>query len=337
MNLGLVPTAILGHSLGEYVAAAVAEIVPLRGALTLVLRRAQLIREQLPPGEWGMMALSPQTWAQLSEAAAKDGVVVAAVNSPRQLVVSGPLPALRALEEQAPDGTLLAVPYGYHSPQLAPIVPSFLGPISGLYFSTPKFMFVSSVTGRPLATTMDHQHWVEHLLHPVQFQSALEYVRQRCSCATFLEVGPRPVLSAFGKAVAPEAEFLHSLHPKEPNQKTIVSTLASLYVLGFDVRFGRFYQGEMGVANSVEPPTVESPPESFGTVLEAVVQMLAGMTGYRTVSPSARLSSLGLDVVMLQQLQTELIQRFKCSFPFKTLMEATMTVQIGRASCRERV
>ena len=152
IHLGLIPTALLGHSLGEYVAATVAELVSPREALALVVGRALLIRDNLVQGEWGMMAMSPKSWTQIREQAQAEGIVVSAINSVNQLVVSGPRSTLKTLQARVSDCILLDIPYGYHSPQMASIVPAFRAHIAKQRFSKPKFEFVSSVTAERLSS-----------------------------------------------------------------------------------------------------------------------------------------------------------------------------------------
>ncbi|MEM8780893.1 MAG: type I polyketide synthase, partial [Cyanobacteria bacterium P01_G01_bin.49] len=174
MSWGIQPNAMLGHSIGEYVAATLAEIFSLEDALFLVGRRGQLMQE-CPPG--AMLSVS------LSEAKLKDllkqDLVIAAVNAPELCVVSGTLEAIAALEQ---DLTIQNIPcrrlhtsHAFHSPLMQPIVRKFKEIIQQIPLNSPKLPFISNVTGTWLtdAQATDPNYWTQHLRQSVRFSDGI--------------------------------------------------------------------------------------------------------------------------------------------------------------------
>jgi len=190
MSWGVRPEAMIGHSLGEYVAATVAGVWPLEDALMLVAERARLI-EETPPG--GMMGLPfPR-----EEAAPylRDGIAIGAHNASWMSVVSGPRAAVDALQAEmtARGVTLRRLParHAYHSPMMAPVAERLAERLRGVRLSPPTIPFASNVTGkwiRPGEAT-DPEYWARHLVQTVLFSDGVETIA-RDGVRLLLEVGP---------------------------------------------------------------------------------------------------------------------------------------------------
>ncbi|MGX7674556.1 acyltransferase domain-containing protein [Plantactinospora sp. DSM 117369] len=194
---GVRPDILLGHSLGEYVAATIAGVFRPADALRLVARRAELIA-QLPPG--GMMAVSgsPRELATYLN----DEVTVSALNSPSVTVVSGPLPALSDLTVTlAGQGILhryLDVGHPFHTPLLERARDRLAALVAGTPRRPARIRWVSSVTGtwvRP-EQPCDPDYWTRHLCRPVRFLHAVRVVSDAAS-PVLLEVGPGHDLATF--------------------------------------------------------------------------------------------------------------------------------------------
>jgi acyl transferase domain-containing protein len=190
MSWGVRPAAMLGHSLGEYVAATLAGVWSLEDGLMLTAERAKLIAG-LPEG--GMLGLAvPEEEARPY---LRDGLCVGALNGPSITVLSGPAAAVDALQaELAARGAVhrrLPVRHAFHSPMMEGVAERLAGLLAGVRLHAPRIPFVSNVTGtwiRPSEAT-DPAYWARHLVSRVRFGEGVEALAaggQR----TLLEVGP---------------------------------------------------------------------------------------------------------------------------------------------------
>lgn len=207
---GVAPHLLVGHSLGEYMAACVAGVFSEEDALRLVVRRAGLIAE-LPPG--GMLAVSLPAAALAPRL--PDGVVVSALNAPSLTVVSGAVPALQGLvHELAAENVphrFLDVDRPFHTPQLAPVCEALAHAVAAVPRQRPRLRWISSVTGRWMrpADAVDPRYWARHTHAPVNYLAALRLAR-RAGPSVLLEVGPGESLTTFA------AHFLLQAPPPRP-------------------------------------------------------------------------------------------------------------------------
>ncbi len=227
MRWGVKPSAMIGHSVGEYVAACLAGVLPADDALLLVAERGRLM-QQLPPGR--MLAV------QMSEREVNDllppGLALAAVNTPNSCVVAGAAEAVEefkaALAEKGLDSQLLHTSHAFHSEMMEPILAEFAERVGRVKLSAPRVPFVSNVTGTWItaAEATDPRYWARHLRQTVRFAAGLgELLRE--SERILLEVGPGHTLSGYARQ-HPEKNvsqvILNSMrHPRE--QRTDVETL----------------------------------------------------------------------------------------------------------------
>ena len=174
MQYGVQPNALIGHSLGEYVAACVAGVFSLEDALTLVVARGELM-EDLPSGSMLSVMVSeeavrPLLGAQLS---------LAAVNGSQHCVVSGPTPAITALERDLVDRGIstrrLLGSRAFHSRMMEPMMGRFHAVCSSIRPGRRRFPFISNLTGDWIkdAEASDPAYWVRHLREPVRFAAGL--------------------------------------------------------------------------------------------------------------------------------------------------------------------
>ena len=250
ISWGIQPSAMLGHSIGEYVAACIADVMSLESALMLVTERGRLM-QSVAPGS--MLAVS------LSEAAIKpylnEGLELAAINGINNCVISGQHPEIQVLleklEEQEIGCSLLHTSHAFHSFMMEPIIDSFREKVAATPLQAPKIPFVSNVSGQWItpeeATSPDY--WAKHLRQPVRFYQGLETARSQQDFI-FLEVGPGNTLTTLGKRHLDQTEgctFLTSLrHPRENTQDRIhlLSTLGSLWKLGVPIDWNNVYSKE---------------------------------------------------------------------------------------------
>ncbi|HST57462.1 MAG TPA: SDR family oxidoreductase [Longimicrobium sp.] len=206
---GIVPRAVAGHSLGEYVAACVAGVFSLEDALALVMGRAQLL-----DGITGAMAAvslsEAETEALVAESvAAGDALWLAAVNAPGSCVVSGSTEAVARFTERAKGAGALVLPlavrHPFHSGLLAPAREAFTRLVASIPRRAPSIRLAANATGTWLrpeqARSIDY--WVDHLLGPVRFAACVDTLRSLASDTAgepvLLEVGPGAVLGAWAR------------------------------------------------------------------------------------------------------------------------------------------
>jgi acyl transferase domain-containing protein/acyl carrier protein len=200
---GAKPDVVLGHSLGEYVAACVAGVMPLSVAMEMVCLRGRLIDGLSETG--GMLAVK----ASLSElqTVLRGGfeLDVAAVNALDQVVVSGRAEEIDRLHDSLRmvriEALRLPVTHAFHSRLLDPILDEFEAGLAGMEFKAPTIPMLSNLTGSLLREAPDARYWREHLRQAVQFDSMVTQLRAM-GVDHALEIGPKPLLSGFvGRAL----------------------------------------------------------------------------------------------------------------------------------------
>jgi acyl transferase domain-containing protein/acyl carrier protein len=195
---GIRPAAMLGHSIGEYVAACIAGVMTLRDAISLVAARGRLM-QGLPHGSMLSIMLGENEVEPMISGL--DGVCLAAVNGPSACVVSGPTEKLEALAQSL---TARGVPnrhlktsHAFHSSMMDPILGTFLQQVRAIRLSLPQIPYLSNLTGRwiqPEEAT-NPEYWVKHLRQAVRFSAGISELLSRGQRLVFLEVGPGRTLS----------------------------------------------------------------------------------------------------------------------------------------------
>jgi myxalamid-type polyketide synthase MxaB len=241
---GVEPAAVLGHSLGEYVAACVAGVLALEDALRLVARRARLM-QQLPTG--GAMA-SVFTEARRVHAAAQPYahlLSVAALNGPRHTVLSGERQALNTvLEALGAEGVAshpLTVSHAFHSPLIEPMLSELEATARALPHAQPHLALVSNVTG-DVAGGIDASYWRQHARQPVQFEAGVRTLHE-LGFDIFFEIGPHPTLLGMAESCLPPGSglWLSSLHKGRDDRRQMLESLGALYVRGLEVNWAALY------------------------------------------------------------------------------------------------
>ncbi|MEJ2206779.1 MAG: SDR family oxidoreductase [Gemmatimonadota bacterium] len=244
---GVRPDAMIGHSVGEYVAACVAGVMTAEQALDLLAARGRLIQE-MPPG--GMLAVSLGE----DEAASTPGLSVAALNAPDVTVLSGPLEAVdeaaSSFGKRGVACTRLHTSHAFHSTMMEPMLERFRGEVESLELLPPRLPFVSNVTGVWITDTdaTDPDYWVQHIRRPVRFSEGVRMLLAEPD-PLFLEVGPGRNLSGLVVKQAPElrGRVLTTVrHPQvDADDATVmVECLGRLHAEGAEVDWEAFYDGE---------------------------------------------------------------------------------------------
>jgi acyl transferase domain-containing protein len=243
---GIEPAAVLGHSVGEFVAACVAGVFSLDDGLRLIAERARLM-QALPPG--GVMAAVFATEARVTAAlqAYAGRLTIAAINGPESIVISGdeaPLgEVLSQFESEGVKSKLLVTSHAFHSQRMDPMLDRLRQVAATVACSTPRIDIISNLTGQAADqhTYADPEYWSCHARSPVQFARSMKVLAER-GCELFLEIGPSPTLIGMGQRCLAEGDhaWLPSLRPGRDDWQTLLESLAELYVHGAKVDWTGF-------------------------------------------------------------------------------------------------
>ncbi|HEY0556706.1 MAG TPA: acyltransferase domain-containing protein, partial [Thermoanaerobaculia bacterium] len=236
ISRGVKPAAVLGHSLGELVAACVASVFSLPAALRLVVRRGRFMQST---AEGAMLAV-PLPEAEMAEWL--DGEIeLAAVNAPDRCILSGPSEAIgrvrQALAAKNIDAQPLVVRRAFHSRSLEPILDAFVEEVRRARPRAPEIPWLSNLTGgwMDAEQAADPAFWAESLRRPVRFSPALaELLRE--PRRVLLEVGPGRTLAGLVRRHGGEA--VSSLpHPEAPEspRESLLAALGELWLAGVEV------------------------------------------------------------------------------------------------------
>lgn len=200
MSWGVNPSAMLGHSSGEVVAACLAGVLTLKDALHIATAQAQAA-ETLTCGAMLAVALGARA---LDERLRGTAVDLAAINAPNACVVSGPEDAVAALERELAEDRIayrrLPVTQAVHSAMIDPVADRVNQEVGFLPRGTPRIPYVSCVTGTWItsAELQDPDYWGKHLRRTVRFADGVSTICRDLDCV-FLEVGPGTTLRSFVK------------------------------------------------------------------------------------------------------------------------------------------
>ncbi|MEM8716224.1 MAG: acyltransferase domain-containing protein, partial [Cyanobacteria bacterium P01_G01_bin.4] len=242
---GISPDVLLGHSIGEFVAACLAGVFSLEDALKLVSARGRLM--QALPSTGKMAALLTDRDRIAAVVSDIDGVNIATVNGPQNTVISGRSEAVDAAiaaiqAQQFVEVRQLEVSHAFHSPLMEPMLAEFERVANKVIYSAPTLGTISNVTGNYAREEMaSAAYWCRHIRQPVLFAPSLETLKQQ-GYQVFIEIGPTPTLSNLGRACLPDRSiaWLPSLHPKREDWSQLVESMAQLYVRGKSIDWKGF-------------------------------------------------------------------------------------------------
>ncbi len=208
------PAIVAGHSLGEYTALVVANVLEFADAVRLVRERGRLMQEagKIRPG--GMAAIIGLDEATVEEICMETGAQIANINCSGQIVVSGPKGAVAhsvdlAQSRGAAGAVPLEVSGAFHTVLMEPTVEGMARAISQIDFRPPEVPIVANSTAKPV-TTIDEvkEEILQQLCHCVQWQPSVEYMVE-AGVSTFIEIGPGIVLSKLIKRISRQVQVLN--------------------------------------------------------------------------------------------------------------------------------
>jgi acyl transferase domain-containing protein/NADPH:quinone reductase-like Zn-dependent oxidoreductase/surfactin synthase thioesterase subunit/ubiquinone/menaquinone biosynthesis C-methylase UbiE len=247
---GITPSAVVGHSIGEVAAACVSGALSFEDAVRVIFHRSRV--QQEASGKGKMLAVGlPQGEVERRIEAYRGRVEIAAINGPESIAVAGDPDALEEIErELSADKVfcrMLQVKVAFHSHHMDPLKDDLLSSLSGLTSVAPSIPMYSTVTGAVVPIGgLDADYWWQNVREPVRFAPTIDRLIEEQHLA-FVELGPHPIhATAIGELLAQrgaEGVVVPSLHRKQKDRATLLASLASLYVNGFDPSWDTLFDG----------------------------------------------------------------------------------------------
>ncbi len=364
-SYGVTPTAMLGHSVGELVAACVAGVWTLPDALTVLAGRARLM-QTLPPGAMLAVRLPAGDIQKMLGAS----LSLAADNSPSLSVVSGPVGAVDALEARLTHNGVacrrLPSSHAFHSAMMDPILAEFTQLVASVPRSAPTIPFVSNVSGTWItdAEATDPHYWAAHLRGTVRFTDGIGTLLADPN-RLLLEAGPGVTLSPFARqhpAKVQTHDVLASLDPgkqKLPEHAAFLQCAGRLWLSGVSLKWNsggrrvslptypfertRHWVEPMHPAEALPEVSQEvlqevspmrtlaeipaAPPRRTDRILRELTALLSDQSGVPSdnIAPDVTFLDLGFDSLFLTQAGTAIGRRFGVKITFRTLLEDAPT------------
>ncbi|MDZ8068512.1 MAG: thioester reductase domain-containing protein [Nostoc sp. DedQUE08] len=248
---GVCPNAMIGHSVGEYVAACLADVLSLKDALTLVAARGRLM-QQVPTGAMLSIAISEEEIIRVLETSE---LSLAANNAPNLCVVSGAEHHIAELEQKMKNENItcrrLNASHAFHSNSMDLILETFTCLVSKIKLSSPQIPYISNVTGTWITASeaTDPNYWSKHLRQTVRFMEGIQTLMQAQN-PILLEVGPGSTLSTLTKLTLGKStvsNVLYSIrhpHDQQSDITLLLNTLGQLWLRGININWSKFYTHE---------------------------------------------------------------------------------------------
>ncbi|MCK6562457.1 type I polyketide synthase [bacterium] len=246
---GVKPAAVMGHSVGEYVAACIAGMLSLEDGLKLIASRGRLMQVLPQNGEMAaIFAEEERVAAALADF--RERVSLAAINGPANVVISGEAEAVHAVlarfDGEGVKWKRLVVSHAFHSPLMAPMLDEFEMVAGGLEFQPAKIPLISNLTAKPLQFDAGHtprRYWRRHVREAVRFADSLRTLHEM-GCRLFLEIGPHPTLLGMASQCLPTeaAVWIPSLRRGHDDTQQMLKSLGLLFVNGVEIDWEDFHR-----------------------------------------------------------------------------------------------
>jgi natural product biosynthesis luciferase-like monooxygenase protein len=246
---GIVPNAVVGHSLGEVAAAHVAGVFNLKDTMKIVFHRSRLMERAAGQGKMAAVGLSVEE-CETALQGYEGRLDIAAINGPAASVISGDPDALEevlaSLKERNVFARLLAGGYAFHSYQMCPVQSELVEALRDLQPQVASIPVYSTVTGSVSdGENFDAVYWGRNLREPVRFAKAVDRLIGK-GYDVFLEVAPRPVLASMIAAcfdqVGKQGTVLASIRQSGGERASLLASVSSLYTMGFELDWDKISQ-----------------------------------------------------------------------------------------------
>ncbi len=241
MSWGVRPDYVMGHSVGEYVAATVSGVFSLEDGLKLIAARGSMMQSLPHDGDMAVVFAAEDIVRKAVESF-KDDVSIAGVNGPENTVISGRKAALHRIllqfEKEKIDYRALTVSHAFHSPLMDPILDKFEQVAQEITYHSPKIPIVSNLDGKLLGEGIipDAAYWRKHIRQAVQFYAGMQTLEQ-LGCNVFVEPGPHPTMIGMGRKCVPslQAVWIPSLKREQDDWQMLLDSLGSLFLANYRI------------------------------------------------------------------------------------------------------
>lgn len=335
---GIIPSVVIGHSLGEYAALNVAGVISASDAIYLVGSRAQLLMEKCSVGTHGMLAVKGSV-AAVASALGDPSINIACINGPGETVLSGEVEQITAVNEKLNASgfkcTQLKLPFAFHSSQVDPILEDYQRVAACVEFRPATVPVISTLLGRKLETgeLIDPSYLARHAREPVAFLAGLT-----SSQATgliddktiFLEVGPHPVcLGMIKSTLGSETITVPSLRKIETNYKTIANSLSVLHTAGLNIDWNEYHRDHLNCVQLLDLPTYAFDEKSYWIQYTGDWSLNKGRVGTTKKVATIEDSSPSLSTTTCQRLVEESVE--------SDIVTITVESDLARADLRPAV
>ncbi len=247
MSWGIQPSAFIGHSIGEFVAAHLAGVFSLEDGLRLIATRGRMMSE-MPRGS--MLAVNAEF--EKIKSLLSDDLSLAVVNSPGSCVIAGPTPSTEILSKKLSElnisNKVLATSHAFHSMMMDPIVAPFEEIVRSVKLSLPKIPIVSTVTGKWMTdkNATDPSYWAAHLRSAVLFADAVATLLED-EKRLVLETGPKNVIASLIRQQGKKSTVAIASFESGDGQSeyySILKAVGQLWLNGIEIDWRKFYESE---------------------------------------------------------------------------------------------
>lgn len=370
MAWGVVPQAMLGHSIGEYVAACLAGVFSLEDALGLVAARGEIMQRQTRGAMLSVSLTQREAESYLSEQ-----ISLAAINSPSLCVLSGTIDAIEHLERQLLASDVICrrlhTSHAFHSTMMEPAVEEFAALVQGVALHAPRIPYLSNVTGMWITEeqAVAPRYWARHLREPVQFSQGVAALLND-PAMVLLEVGPGQTLGALAgqqPGAALDSVTLASLRPPKGEQSEVeflLKTVGRLWSVGVEIDWSGFYSAQQrwrvplppypferrrywidppsslvihdrvtSLADPIEEATLCKDAETFSTVAaveSSVIEIWRELFGADSIRAKDNFVDQGGNSLIALQLVAQLRATFKIDLPLRVVFESQTVTALAR-------
>lgn len=251
IDLGVQPNAMIGHSLGEYVAACISGVMSFKDALKLVCLRAELMATT----NTGLMLAINEKVELISPLLKDYKVSIAAINTPNSCVISGEPNSIIQLEQKFEKLNIssirLKINRAFHSELMEPILDSFKKVVEEINLKAPNIPIISNLHGKWVKKeeVTKPEYWVNHLRQTVNFFQGMQTLAKE-GYQVFIEIGPGKTLLQFARDIVNNSTLkciqntLPPIHAKIPDQEQFLITLGKIWQFGVVINWDNYYKYE---------------------------------------------------------------------------------------------
>jgi acyl transferase domain-containing protein/surfactin synthase thioesterase subunit/acyl carrier protein len=246
---GIVPNALIGHSLGEIAAACRANVISIDDAMRLAIARGALMH-RLPGGGAMIAIMAPDNVVKPLVEDITPEVSIAAMNGPLNTVVSGDRDVLKRLGDELDRRGIthreLRISNGFHSPRTEPILDELERVAAHICHNPPELPLISNLTGEVMSAAPDKSYWRRHIREGVRFGDGMQALAALAS-GSYLEIGSHPVLLPMAQAclqsLGKSGNWIATLNRNESDADSLTAMLVALYLAGHKVNWAGVHAG----------------------------------------------------------------------------------------------